>query len=362
MRIAHALLIVLLAGCSAGAKDPAPHIGCGSIPRSDVNAALAAYDRQIATLRGLVAVRGLDAIANTARASAALSRSASAHAAANVAALAGAAQPYALPDPGTVENAIRAAYAREAGAVRAQADSAHDAYARALDAQVAAQTSSLATALAHRVDDAYDARVQMYDERENDAYVARASAVADRQVQLRMKLAALANSPAGQRALQRQLDAIANSLAAGATADRTRDAAALAAYRRSLESAASHAYASDVTALRRKAAANLALRRRVTDAQQIAPSSLAIDFTQPLEAAMATGASSLRAVQASQSTTAAQTESDFTSSGNDIAQRLTSIAASDTANTVSVRTQLAQLQRSRAALAAAATTCASQEH
>jgi hypothetical protein len=323
---------------------------CLAIPRSDVAAALAAYDRQIATLRALVVQPGLESTRRDATASASVARAASAHAAAGVESLARAAAPPAVPGLVTIENALRSAYSRQASAVREQAQREHDAYARALARQVNAQAAALEDALTHRVDDAYSARVQLYNERENDAYVARESAVAGQQVQLRIKLAALPSTDAGRRPLEAQIEAISHSLAANASANRARDANALAAYRRSLEAAASSEYTTTLTDLRKKSATNLALRRAVTSAQLNATPSLAIDFDHPLRAAIATGTSSILAVEALQSMTAQQTEADFTASGNDIAERLSLVATSDAANTASVRAELAALQNARALL------------
>jgi hypothetical protein len=334
---------------------------CLAISRSDVTAALAAYDRQIATLRALVVEPGLESTRRDTNGSATLARNASAHAAAGVAALARTAAPPALVDPVNVESALQSSYTRQVFAVRSEAQREDDAYGQALATEVSDQASALQDALAHRVGDAYAARVQLYNERENDAYVARESAVAGRELQLRVRLDALPPSATERDPLAAQLAAIGHSLAASAAADRARDAVALAAYRRSLEAAASSEYNTTIADVRRKAATNLALRHAVTSAQQNVTPSLAIDFDAPLRATMATGASSMLSLEASQTTTAQQMETDFTASGNDIAHRFSFVAAADAANTASVRAQLAQMQRARAALATAAATnsCAS---
>jgi hypothetical protein len=332
---------------------------CLAIPRSDVTDALAAYDRQIATLRALVAEPGLQSTRRDADASAALARAVAAHAAAGVSALARTTPPRELLDPANLEGALQAAYTDEVFAVRSQAQRENDAYARALTAQVNAQTSALQQALAHRVDDAYAARVQLYNERENDAYVAREAAVAGRQVQLRIKLATLPSGDPGRRALQAQLDAIGRSIATSADADRARDAATLAAYRHSLETAASSEYNATVADLRKKAASNLALRRAVTSAQRSATPALAIDFEEPLRSAMATGTSSMLSVEASQGATAQQTETAFAAAGNDIGRRFSSVATSVAANTASLRAQLTEMQRARSALSSAAASTSS---
>lgn len=323
---------------------------CLAIPRSDVAAAIAAYDRQITTLHALIAEPGLESMRRDASASASLTRAASANAAAGVATLAHTAPSPALIDPVNVEDALQSAYAREAFAVRSQAQKEDDAYAQSLDAQVNAQITALQQALGHRVDDAYAARVQLYNERENDAYVARESAVADRQVQLRIKLATLTSNDPQRRALQAQLDAIGRTLASNAGGDHARDAVVLAAYRRSLEAAASSEYQTTVAELRKKAATNLALRRAVTSAQLHATPALAIDFDAPLRAATATGASTMLSVEASQGATAQQTEAAFTAAGNDIAQRFSLLASADAANSASLHAELAQMQQARATL------------
>jgi hypothetical protein len=257
-------------------------------------------------------------------------------------------------DTAGIESAIASAFAGQTSAIRARAQDLYDAYVQALGQQLDVQASTIKNVLAHRVDDAYAARLQLYNERENDAYVARESALADRQLQLRIKLAGLAHTAAEQRALQAQLGAIDRSLVTSADADRAGDAAALAAYRRSLEAAASDEYTATLADLRHTAKTNLALGRAVIGTEQNAAPALVVNFDAPLRAAMTTGASSVLAVQASQGISAKETEAAFTASGSDIAKRLSVIGTLDAANTMSVRVQLTQMQRARAALAAAA--------
>lgn len=343
MRRFAALLPLALAACqSAHAAAPPASAACIAVPANDIRAALAEEDRQIATLRSLVAVSGLNRTSSAAARSAALARASSQHAADDVAALARSAPTYAL-DPVTIRSGVQREYAREAGLVRSQAQRAHDAYASALNEQVNRQASSLANALAQRVDDAYAARIQQDTERENDAQVACESAVADRQLQLRIKLAALARTPAQRNAVKAQLERISHALDTAAAADRARDRAAELRYRASLEAAASAEYASTLADLRKKAAANLALRSRVNDAQRAAPATLA----------MSVDASRLQSAQANAGSLAQQMRSGMLASGRDIAQRLSAIGASDAANAASLHAQLAAMLRARAALAAA---------
>lgn len=270
MRALCIAIVLLLCGCSAAAQTPSStnvahgraYVDVARALRSDpLSAALANDDRQIATLARTLDDRALSARPasvdlSSARASLARLASAAAHA------------PVAI-DESALQRSILRTSAAQSAAVGANARAAQASYVSALNAEQRARIAALASALNVRVAQAYALRAQALREQESNDAVTRDEAVAGRQASLRAKADA---ALAPQRAVeQRELTAIAASLAGDAAAERRRDDATLAAYASRVRSAAWAQYARTVAQLTANDRANLALRERVTSAQQTEP-------------------------------------------------------------------------------------------
>ncbi len=225
---------------------------------------------------------------------------------------------------------------RQAQVVRAGANEARDtlaalrtrppqpaagAYRHALANEASSSLAGFRAGLQARTATAYAARSQQFAEHEATLEIRLERAVADRRLQLQLRLQNLKPPFADRAKLRSQIAAIDGAIAQKVDALRASDAAKLAAYKSKLDAQAASDYASAVASMKRKAQANLALHARVARAE-------------------------IQSSTAPKQWQAAQ----FDAAGADIARRFTAVADADDAARGDAANQIIALQRAKAAL------------
>lgn len=263
------LLPLILAILLAGATSPSAPIGFVDlstlVARHPLHPVLTIYDRQIATLRGTLQVPELSNAGAQVNRSATAAKDDTAAAAARVQNVAA--------QSSTDRNRERAAFATVQASQRAAAQamsSYADQLTRATNANLAAYRRSLdestTRALAAR-------EQQLYEKELSYAFdLARASALT--RLRLRIKLDELHPEPTTRKQLEAELAALNARESQAVATMRRHNAAILADYRLQLERDAARASSEMGAQLQAKAAANLALRRKVLYGEVI-PSQLA---------------------------------------------------------------------------------------
>jgi hypothetical protein len=248
------ILAILLAGATSPSAPPGFIDLSTLVARHPMHPVLAIYDRQIATLRGTLQVAELtstDAQVNRSAVAAESDTAAAASRVQNVAA-----------QSSTDRNREREAFATVQASQRAAAQ-AMSGYADQLARATAANLAGYRRSLDESTTRALAAREQqLYEKELTYAFdLARANALA--RLRLRIKLDELHPEPTTRKQLETELAALNARESQAVATMRRNDAAILADYRVQLERDAARANSEMAAQLQAKAAANLALRRKV---------------------------------------------------------------------------------------------------
>jgi hypothetical protein len=333
LRLWSAMLCVL---CLTGVGRSGPEIGFADLPRlvagHRLHAVLAEYEREIAALRATQSVPGLVDAAGRAQRAAAAIRSDAAAAQSRVrnvtAVTAGfdRVQEYAALD--------------EISAWHARGDRGTALYGDELSRETNASVTAFERATAQRNARAYAARATELHERELALAYALARRDAAQRLSLRLKLGELHLARATRRALEGQRSMMDRREAQAIDAARSNDAAILASYSNELQRAGARANAQMAAQLRAKAAANLDVRRRVSQAESNAGSGLP-NFAQRLALFRSSD----------HSTTDARSIADgFHAASVDVANKFDALAASDRESRRATAVQIRRVEADRSAL------------
>jgi hypothetical protein len=331
LRLWSALLCVL---CLTGLARSNLATGFVNLPRlvasHPLHGVLAVYDREIGALRATQTVPGLvDAAARTRHAAAAL-RSDAATAESRAKSVASENSDY-----GVQENAALAEIIAWRGG-----DGGATLYGDELNRETTASLTAFERATEQRNGRAYAAREQELHESELRLAYALARRDAAQRLSLRLKLGELHLTPVARSALESQLSALNARESGVIDAARRSDSAILASYSRELQRAGALANAYMTTQLRAKAAANLNVRRSVSQTESNA-SSLLPSFSDRL--------AFFRSSYRSAADTSA-IASVFRAASSDVANRFAELAASDGESRRAIALQIQRLKADRAAL------------
>jgi len=323
------VLALLLLGAGRGES-----IGFADLPQligaHPLYGVLAQYDREIAALRGTRSVSGLtDPAARAERGAAKLKSDAAgaatrAHRAASSATAA---------DRGEESGALAAIAALRVAHERDVA-----AYDSELQRETGASVTAFGQAMADRIKHAYEARRQQLHEKELTFAYDLARQDAPKRLRLRLKLDDDAYlSHATRAALRSEIEAFDRSESVARSRMRRDDTATLANYLNELSKLGTAANARMSVQLRGKAAANLAIRRRASQAESNAGAAFS-----SLDSELAFFRSTYR----SQSDASA-IASGLQSAGSEISGRFRQIAQADRESRAATNRQLARLESDR---------------
>jgi hypothetical protein len=332
LRLWSALLCVL---CLTGVARSNLATGFANLPRlvasHPLHGVLAVYDREINALRATQTVPGLvDAAARTQHAAAAL-RSDAANAESRAKRVASENSGYDVAQENAAFAEIIAWRGGDRGATL---------YGDELNRETTASITAFERATEQRNGRAYAARKQELHESELRLAYALARRDAAQRLSLRLKLGELYLTPVARSALESQLSALNARDSGVIDAARRNDSAILASYSRELQRAGALANAYMTTQLRAKAAANLDVRRSVSQTESTA-SSVLLNFSDRL----AFFRSSYRSAADTSSIA-----SVFRAASADVANRFAGLAASDRESRRAIALQIQRLKADRAAL------------
>jgi hypothetical protein len=341
--LARALFAFLAALIVLGAsRSPAPSKLAQLVSHHPLYPLLAQYDRQIAALRATETAPGTSHLASSVDASIQSIQNESANAQRQVNSLA--ANRAGLYQ--TRENAaltrLDASHALSSSDARARAGreltTYRDQLARETDAMLIAYRQSIG----QRTQRAFAERLQELREREGGFIFALLQRNAGNALQLRLKLEYLHLDSTDRQALQNQLSGLTSSDAARVAAMQKADAATLAAYQMQLQRTASEDDTRMASQLHAKAAANLALRRTILNAEAAAQA-------QGMPASIAARASAFRH-DYNFTNDAASIASGFSQGSTGIAQHFAALKKDELASRAATDAAIASLQADRNAL------------
>jgi hypothetical protein len=347
-----ALLVLLLAGCAASAQTRPASVNLDALMRRHpLYSTLGQYDRQIAVLQGTLRTQFSNAGAAIDNASSAVRRDLSAasqfvsrsSAGAPVPAMANLSQ---AAFAAKLDDNIRRTYEAQHAALQGTAQQHMAAYRDTLIAQEQQAFQTFVSSVDGRTQRAYNARAQELREKESALLLKLAQQDAEQRLMLRAKLQTLALSAERRAQLRSQLRALQAREDAAVASMRRTDAGTLSAYEQHLRRKADSDIAQMQTALQNRAAANLAARERVLEAQTANASGLQVP------AAPANSANSREMQSAYQSLQQAkpQDTAAYGAASRDLTQRFAGLRAAYDADTQSVRSQIASLEHDKAAL------------
>jgi len=292
---------------------------------------LTAYDREIAALRSTQTVPGLSSPAADAQRNAAALRRDAAVAAGRVGRAAG--------DSAAADRAQENAALSMILALGRTGDRDASSYAGDVRRETAASLSAYEGATAQRISRALDARRQQLLEKESSLAYDLARRDGAEEMILRLKLNDLHLSHNARAALQAQLSARKRRDASTLDAARRRDAVMLAKYGEALRRDGATVIAEMAAQLHAKAAANLAVRRRVFQAES------------KLGAAAPNAASQAAFFRSSYGATSATAISTgFHNAGNALATRFAQLGQADGQSRAATTAQIRTLEGDREAL------------
>jgi hypothetical protein len=327
-----ALIVAVLLTAAAPPTTPEGFVDLAQLVATHPqHAILLEYDREIAALRSTQNLPDLAPVATANNGAGAVRREAAA-AQLRVRQIA---TRNAQADRGRERAALTSTFAPQRAGDREM-----NTYSGELARETTASFTNYVAAIAERTERAYAARAQQLRERENTLAFDLARRDAAKRLSLRLKLTDLHLAHAARAPYVNELAALDEGERNAVSAQRGADAAVLAAYRRQLESDGRSAEAQMIARLRTTGNANLAIRRRVTQAgmrMQAASPSLRT-------AAGAFGATYSLAFDAQ------KTGDGLRAAGDDISARFAQLAGSASRSERETANTIGELEAIRAAL------------